>query len=115
MGRVVFTAGALPAIRPVNYVVDDDGAILMRTGARTRLAAAADGGIVAFEVDQFDNERLCGWSVMVTGALTTLRDPEAIAAARGRGLRTWVAEERDRFLRISPDLVTGRRIPPAID
>jgi len=58
-GRVVFTLNALPAVRPVNHLVDDDHIII-----RTRLSAAistvvrsADPDmVVAYEADKFDPE-----------------------------------------------------------
>jgi hypothetical protein len=73
-GRVVFTLNALPAVRPVNHLVDDDQIII-----RTRLSAAistvvrsADPGVVvAYEADQFDPQRRAGWSVVATGYART--------------------------------------------
>ena len=53
IGRIVFTVGALPAVHPVNFVVDGDE-ILFRTNSATKLAAATRNAIVAFEVDAFD-------------------------------------------------------------
>ncbi|MFL6138735.1 MAG: pyridoxamine 5'-phosphate oxidase family protein [Frankiaceae bacterium] len=109
VGRVVFTSAALPAVLPVNYVVDDDGAILLRTGSQTRLASAA-GAVVAFEVD--DISMTSGsWSVVVTGRVTVVRDPDARARIDALGLRPWVRSRRDLALRIAPELVTGRRLP----
>src|SRR5215212_2031773 len=49
VGRVVFTLAALPAVVPVTFAVYGD-AVVMRTADDTRLAAAADGGVLAFEV-----------------------------------------------------------------
>lgn len=113
LGRIVFTSAALPAVLPVNYVVDDDGSILVRTGSQTRLAATA-GSIVAFEVDEFGGSGR-SWSVVVTGRLTVVRDPVERARVDALGLRTWVPVERDLLLRIEPELVSGRRLPhPAV-
>ena len=50
VSRVVFTVGALPAIVPVAFAVHD-GAVAMRTSAESRLARAAPGGVLAFEID----------------------------------------------------------------
>ena len=54
IGRIVFTVGALPAVHPVYFIVDGDE-ILFRTNSATKLAAATRNGIVAFEVDAFDD------------------------------------------------------------
>ena len=71
-GRVVFTQNALPAIRPVNHLIDDNRVII-----RTRLTAtissvvrSQDAAIVAYEADSFDPESRTGWSVVIhrTGA-----------------------------------------------
>jgi len=45
IGRIVFTVGALPAVHPVNFVVDGDE-ILLRTNSATKLAAATRNAIV---------------------------------------------------------------------
>lgn len=65
------TSGGLPLILPVHYVYDD-GVIMFRTGAGTKLRAAANGDVLAFEVDTYDAESGVGWSVMVLGRATVL-------------------------------------------
>jgi hypothetical protein len=109
VGRVVFTAAALPAVLPVNYALDDDGSVVFRTGARTRLAAAA-GTVVAFEADEVQADAPA-WSVVVTGRLAVVRDDEERERLARIPLRSWVPAARDLFLRITPELVTGRRLP----
>ena len=56
-GRVVFTLNALPAVRPVNHLVDD-GQIIIRTrlsSAISIVVGTADPGVVvAYEADKFD-------------------------------------------------------------
>ena len=56
---------ASPAL-PVTFAVLDH-AVVLRTAADTRLAAAADGAVRAFEVDEVDPVTRTGWSVVVTG------------------------------------------------
>ena len=69
-GRVVFTLNALPAIRPVNHLVDD-GRIIIRTRLTTTISAvmgsARSGVVVAYEADNFDPQSRAGWSVVATG------------------------------------------------
>lgn len=75
IGRVVHTRHALPAVLPVNFCLDVDSAVLMRTSADSELAAAVDGVVIAFEADEVDATAHSGWSVVVTGRATVVTDP----------------------------------------
>jgi nitroimidazol reductase NimA-like FMN-containing flavoprotein (pyridoxamine 5'-phosphate oxidase superfamily) len=106
LGRVIFTDRALPAVRPVNHLVDG-GTIVIRThrGAGI-LSAARRGVVVAYEADSIDLERHVGWSVVVTGLARPVRDPVAAERYR-RALRPWVDQTMDEVIAISSDIVTG--------
>lgn len=121
IGRVVFTAGALPAVLPLNFAVDESpsatprrAGIVIKTGSDTRLATGAAGSIVAFEADEVDPGTLTGWSVVVTGHLTVVRDPAEVARLSELGLRSWITAPRDRYLRIAAEMVTGRRLTAGV-
>ena len=76
-GRVVFTVNSLPAIRPVNHLLDD-GRIIIRarlTSAISSRARSADGIVVAYEADSIDPHTRSGWSVVATGRAYTITDP----------------------------------------
>lgn len=103
-GRVVFTQRALPAIRPVNHLVDD-GNVIIRTDPDSAVGTAA-GSVVAYEADQIDPVTRSGWSVVVTGVARLVTDQAEVARYLGL-LDAWVEGGRDRVLRIPPDLVTG--------
>ncbi|MEU0221821.1 pyridoxamine 5'-phosphate oxidase family protein, partial [Streptomyces sp. NPDC006265] len=75
VGRIVYTRRALPAVLPVNFSLDGDGAVLLRTSAASELVRAIDGAVVAFEADDVDAARHSGWSVVVTGSATAVTDP----------------------------------------
>jgi hypothetical protein len=109
VGRIAFSEQALPAIQPVNFVLDD-GCVIIRTAEGTQLAAAIRNAIVAFEVDHFDAEARAGWSVTLVGRAESVRDPVECARLGGLPLRTWAAGARDRFIRIRPELINGRRL-----
>ncbi len=111
VGRLVFTSGSLPAIVPVAYALDGDS-IALRTAAGSRIARHADDTVVAFEVDQVSRSLHTGWSVVVTGRSSREHDPGTVARLQ-RELPRWVGGERDVVLRISLELVTGRRTPLA--
>lgn len=54
VGRVVYTRQALPAVLPINFSLDMDASILLRTSPDSDLVRAIDGVVVAFEADEFD-------------------------------------------------------------
>jgi nitroimidazol reductase NimA-like FMN-containing flavoprotein (pyridoxamine 5'-phosphate oxidase superfamily) len=112
IGRVVYSDRALPVIVPVNFTIDGAD-VVIRTGRRSRLATHAAGHVIAFEVDEIDAASRSGWSVVLTGYLQLIEDPADIARLERLGLRSWAPSAHDRYLRLRPDLVTGRRIPPA--
>src|SRR5690606_10684839 len=66
LGRLGITTGALPTVLPVNFRLVGDQ-IVFRTGSGTKLDAATDNAVVAFEVDDMDPVWHTGWSVVVTG------------------------------------------------
>src|SRR5688572_7047714 len=87
VGRVGVSVGALPAILPVNYVLDGDR-IVFRTGAGAKLASAVRNAVVCFEVDRVDETWQSGWSVLVTGMATELTGADA-ERARSLPLHPW--------------------------
>jgi uncharacterized protein len=108
VGRIVFTVRALPAVQPMNFVVENGG-IVIRTGPGTKLAATLRNGVVGFEADEIDSARSTGWSVTVVGRIQEITDPleiERLDAA----LTPWAPGEREHFLKITPEVVTGRRL-----
>jgi nitroimidazol reductase NimA-like FMN-containing flavoprotein (pyridoxamine 5'-phosphate oxidase superfamily) len=107
LGRVGVTIGALPAVLPVNYVVDGD-AIVFRTVPGTKLDAATARAVVAFEADGVEDGT--GWSVLVRGMAGEITDPGELAHARELPLRSWaLGDAADRYVRVGFELVSGRR------
>ena len=110
-GRVVFTQRALPAIRPVNHLVDG-GHVIIRTDLGSAVGSAAGlGTVVAFEADAIDAETRTGWSVVVTGVAQVVTEPQELARYLDR-LHPWVAGERTWVIRIPAELVTGYELVP---
>lgn len=86
LGRIVFTQDALPAIRPVNHLLDR-GEIIIRTQEGTAIATATrqadmEGVVVAYEADTIDPVTHVGWSVVVTGYCRPVTDPRDLAYYR---------------------------------
>lgn len=113
LGRVGISSGALPSVLPVNFRFDGRQ-IPIRTGVGTKLDAAVDNAVVAFEVDEIDPVEHTGWSVMVTGVARELTDPGELAAAQVPPLARWAPGDEDRVIAISTELVSGRRIVPGL-
>ena len=110
IGRLVFTHQALPAIRPVNHLVEGESIIVRATsGAAIIAAAKRDGTVVAYEADRIDPDSQLGWSVIVVGTARLMTDENAAARYRAR-LRPWVEGPADDVITISADMITGYRM-----
>ncbi|MFF4507344.1 pyridoxamine 5'-phosphate oxidase family protein [Streptomyces sp. NPDC001401] len=110
VGRIVYTRHALPAVLPVNFSLDTDGSVLLRTSASSDLVRAINGVVVAFEADEFDAENRSGWSVVVTGRAGVVTDPAEQERLSRTGLRSWMPLRDAVFVRIESEMVTGREI-----
>lgn len=115
IGRVVFTHLALPAIRPVFHLVEDDR-IVIRAHLGATIAAIdgpAGGTVVAYEADVIDPSDHLGWSVIVIGRARHLSDAEADTRYR-QVLPPWAADSPDDIIVIQADLVDGFRLVPGV-
>lgn len=108
VGRVALVEDRGPVAFPVNFAVVD-GDIVFRT-AEGSAEAVGDGNSLGFEVDQLDEAMREGWSVLVTGRVRRVRDPEELARVRALGVSPWAGGDRSAYLRLTPEEVTGRRI-----
>jgi nitroimidazol reductase NimA-like FMN-containing flavoprotein (pyridoxamine 5'-phosphate oxidase superfamily) len=108
-GRVVFTHRALPAIRPVNHIVDNGNIIIRSSLGAGITGAAGDGMVVAYEADAIDPDTRTGWSVVVTGKARLVQDPDDLARYQ-RILEPWVDGRMDCVVSIPTDLVTGYQL-----
>jgi hypothetical protein len=111
LGRIVFTERALPAVRPVNHLVDESGVIIRSSAgsAIVTVAGRSEGAVVAYEADEIDPRSRLGWSVVVTGVARLVSDQIEVARYE-QMLRPWVEGDMDRMIRITPEFVTGFRL-----
>lgn len=110
LGRLVFTHQALPAVRPVNHLIEGETIVVRATaGAAITSAAARDGVVVAYEADAIDTVRQVGWSVIVVGTARLLTDEPAAERYRER-LHPWLSGPVDDVITINADVVTGYRM-----
>ena len=108
VGRVGVT-GARAGVFPVLYGLLD-GDVVFRTAPGEKLIAAALQREVVFEIDSFDVAARTGWSVNVVGLAEEIEDPGERARAEALGLEPWAGEIRNRYVRIRPQEISGRRI-----
>jgi uncharacterized protein len=109
IGRIGVTVNALPVVLPVNYQLFD-GQLVIQTERETRLADATHNTVVAFEVDNVDGGGPGGWSVAITGIANEITDSDVIDQLRRLPFTRWVRNEDDRYVSISFDLMSGRRL-----
>ena len=113
IGRLGVAGGHYPLILPVNYALDR-GVVVIRTHPGPMLSGANHAN-VAFEVDAIDPLTRSGWSVLVQGLAEEVTDAhraELVARTRATGIRPWAPGGYGRWLRLIPQVVTGRRIVP---
>jgi nitroimidazol reductase NimA-like FMN-containing flavoprotein (pyridoxamine 5'-phosphate oxidase superfamily) len=109
VGRVVVMVDGAPEVYPVNVVVDDHS-IAFRTAPGSKLHGLERFPTTCFEADAIDPEVRDGWSVMVKGRAAVVTRPDEIARLQTLPLTLWTAGVKDRWIRIRPTEVTGRRI-----
>jgi len=114
VGRIVFTHQALPAIRPVNHLVEDGNIVIgLTASSAVALSSRAGGTVVAYEADSLDLAGRSGWTVIVVGVARLELDAEAVLRYRAR-LRPWLSGAMAEILTISSEIVTGYRLGPAV-
>lgn len=111
LGRLVYTYGGLPAIRLVNFQVDDD-TVVFNTGPGDKLRAAERGDVVGFEADDVDLERHTGWTVTAVGHLSMVTADEAAELRRKLPLHSWLPMDDPTLVRLGIESVHGRRLVP---
>lgn len=111
VGRIAMNDPAGPLVFPVNYAFDQ-GAVVFRTDPGLALRAAEDRVHASFQIDHVDETHRIGWSVLVRGRLAEVVDPEELARLdRLQILPFAPGAGRRHLVRLSPSVITGRRIP----
>jgi transcriptional regulator with XRE-family HTH domain len=109
VGRIAFDTGSGPVVLPVNYAVAAR-TIVIRTSEGTMIEGHANDR-VAFEVDRLDEALSQGWSVLVRGPAHRVMHPAELRhLQQDATIWSWPGGERDVYVRIVPDKITGRRI-----
>jgi hypothetical protein len=108
IGRVGVCSGALPAILPVNFELYGRS-IVFRTGQGSKLDAAVRFAVVAFQADHYDPLYHTGWSVLAVGQARDITDNVDLIATDPT-VRPWAGGERQHYVTIEAEFVSGRRI-----
>jgi hypothetical protein len=105
IGRLGVSTDQAPLVIPVNFTLRD-GQVLVRTG-KGFVTEAANGHLVAFEVDHVDVGAGTAWSVLIRGLATLTEAPtELDLAAAAHPL---VPKPGDMVLVVRPDILSGRQ------
>jgi nitroimidazol reductase NimA-like FMN-containing flavoprotein (pyridoxamine 5'-phosphate oxidase superfamily) len=75
LGRVVFTASAMPAVQPVSYVLHGDEVVFLVADSGS-LSTATQHAVVGFQVDDIDLVTHAGWSVLGVGQAYEISDAD---------------------------------------
>jgi nitroimidazol reductase NimA-like FMN-containing flavoprotein (pyridoxamine 5'-phosphate oxidase superfamily) len=106
LGRIGMHLADQLTVLPVYYAVMDHD-VVFRTAPGTKLDAAVLATRVVFEVDNASP----GWSVLVRGRVHEVRSADDIEHARTLLGHDWPAGEREQYVRIVTEQITGRRLP----
>ncbi|WP_068402661.1 pyridoxamine 5'-phosphate oxidase family protein [Kribbia dieselivorans] len=103
-GRLAFHLAGEVHITPINYAVDGE-TLLFRTAEGNKLLAVVMNDDVAFEVDEYTNEKAA--SVILRGRARVLEGSEAYRADNVP-LRPWVPTDKFNIVEIAPTEMSGR-------
>jgi nitroimidazol reductase NimA-like FMN-containing flavoprotein (pyridoxamine 5'-phosphate oxidase superfamily) len=112
VGRLAINQGNVPAIFPVNYVLDGID-IVFRTAPGSKVAHGP-GTVAAFEIDDLDREARTAWSVVVVGRLevVTGEDPDLLVHLRQLPISPWAGGTKEILMRLIPGTISGRLVGP---
>jgi uncharacterized protein len=111
IGRGGFCADGEIVILPVNHAVDGHD-VVFRTAGGSKLTAAEDQDLIAFEADNYDLQTRSGWSILVSGRAFVVYDEAEVKSLNRLNLHPWATSvEHPFWVRIRPSSVTGRCTP----
>jgi nitroimidazol reductase NimA-like FMN-containing flavoprotein (pyridoxamine 5'-phosphate oxidase superfamily) len=114
IGRLGYTDGALPAILPVSYAVND-GYVLVASRRGSPMTRALRGSVVAFEVDACSGEDRTGWSVTVVGPSRVISKADEVQRLEALQLTNRPPSPDRCFVAVRIDLLRGWRMTPPTD
>ena len=109
VGRVGISVQALPVVLPVAFRLIGEQ-IVFSTAPGSKLRAATDHAVVAFEVDHIDPLAHTGWSVLATGVARRVTDPAEHERLTLAGVPRWLAGNDAQLVVVGTDVISGRRL-----
>ncbi len=109
IGRLGFSAAALPVVLPINFTIDDRR-IFFRTEPGLKLDAARAGAVACLEVDDYDAMNHTGASALATGRLRLVTDADELDELAGLPLTPWGAPGAASLIELPIELLSGREI-----
>jgi len=97
---------------PVNFLVDG-GSVVFRTAPGTKLAMIEDGTRGTFEADEVADDGGLVWCVVLKSPVRPISGHDAIVATFGMDVATWREDAAPIYVRMRPDLISGRRFSAA--
>jgi hypothetical protein len=110
VGRVAYCDDLGPVVLPVNYALDQ-GTVLIQVSPHSSLAGHLRDAPASFQIDEFDDYTQTGWSVLVRG-IAAYVDPTDLPGDNDRP-HTWAEGQRTLHIRLTPHVISGRRLLPA--
>ena len=105
-GRLAFHLMGEVHIVPINYASDHE-VLLFRTSQGNKLLGVVMQSDVAFEIDGYVEDE--AWSVIVRGDARVLEKRDDRERAENSRLRSWIPTDKEVFVEIVPEEITGRR------
>jgi hypothetical protein len=112
-GRIVYTASGLPAVVPVNFLVESAGRdedVLVCAVRADWLLAPINHAVVGLQADELDRGMDGGWWVTVVGRVEPVDDRREAAALRADPRWPRVIDDSEAIMRLRPGLASGRRL-----
>jgi nitroimidazol reductase NimA-like FMN-containing flavoprotein (pyridoxamine 5'-phosphate oxidase superfamily) len=110
LARVAWQTADGPQVLPVTYVCYGD-TFVFRTSPYGPLSEMIEPTDVALEVDDLDQQRRSGWSVVVQGSAAAVAEPaEMVHLWTVAGLVPWAPGIRNVFIQVTPRRISGRML-----
>lgn len=106
LGRVAVVGEDGPAVYPVDYTLDRD-AVLLHTDEPSSFG---QGSQVTLQVDDLDESRRAGWSVVVRGRAAQVEQPDELGAGEQPPSLPPGAGRSGHYIRLRQVSISGRRI-----
>jgi len=111
VGRIAWTAADGPQLFPISYVWHDDQ-VVFRTSPYGVLSELVQRTAVVFEVDDIDQDRRLGWSILVRGRAVGIAPDDLTRPSVMSTALPWVSGHRNLIIAVTPAQITGRRFVP---